>query len=109
MFTIPYENADIPYIKTVAYRDGYSLAFRLEGDEEGEDFTHVAVIGADESLKQEFLEDVQCERECVEFGGLPVYSLRTVSDPDKLGRLIELNQIHGFAMLKRDETDYLKM
>ena len=63
MFKIPFVNEDVPYIKVVAYRDGYSVDFRMEFDENDESQVQYAVIGADEKLKEEFLEDVQCERE----------------------------------------------
>ena len=109
MFKIPFENADVPYIKCVAYRDGYSVDFKADFDENDNFLAEYAEIGADESLMEEFLEDVQCERESAMHGGTPVYSLRTVSDPEKLGRLMKLNHSSVFVILKQDEQDYLKM
>lgn len=109
MFKIPFEDADIPYIKCVAYRDGYSVEFKMEFDENDVPVAEYAEIGADESVKEEFLEDVQCERESVLHGGIPVYSLRTVSDPEKLSRLTRLNKTDVFVMLRKDEEAYLKM
>ena len=109
MFRIPFEDADVPYIKCVAYRDGYSVDFRMEFNEDDEFLAQYAVIGADEKLVEEFLEDVQCERECAMHGGTPVYSLRTVTDPEKLERLMKLNQCTAFIILKKDEDEFLKM
>ena len=109
MFKIPFVNENVPYIKVVAYRDGYSVDFRMEFDENDEFQAQYAVIGADEKLKEEYLEDVQCERESAMHGGTPVYSLRTVSDPEKLGRLMKLNNSRAFITLKQDEQRFLKM
>ena len=109
MFKIPFEDTDVPYIKCVAYRDGYSVEFNLEGDEEEGDLSSVAVIEADESLREEFLEDVECEKQSAAYGGMPVYSLRTASDPEKLGRLMKLNHTRAFVILKQDKDKFLKM
>ena len=109
LFKIPFEDADIPYIKCVAYRDGYSVVFEMEFNEDDEFQAQYAVIGADEELREEFLEDVQCERESAMHGGTPVYSLRTVLNPEKLGRLMKLNNSRAFVILKQDEQDYLKL
>ena len=51
------ETEDVPYIKCVAYKDGYSVDFTLEGDDEKGTLTDAAVIDADEELREEFLED----------------------------------------------------
>lgn len=109
MFRIPFTHEDVPYIKVVAYRDGYSVDFKAEFDENDTFLAEYAEIGADESLMEEFLEDVQCERESAMHGGTPVYSLRTVTNPEKLGRLMKLNNSQAFIILKQDEQDYLKM
>ena len=109
MFRIPFKDADIPYIKCVAYRDGYSVEFKTDFDENDEAISQVAVIGADESLKEEFLEDVDCEKQSATYGGIPVYSLRTVSSPEKLGRLIKLNHTSAFVILEQDKDVFLKM
>lgn len=106
---ISFENDDIPYIKTVAYRDGYSLEFKTEFNDNDEPIASYAEIGADEGLMEEFLEDVACEKQSASYGGMPVYSLRTVTNPEKLGRLMKLNRTSAFIILKKDEQDFLKM
>lgn len=106
---ISYKDEDIPFIKCVAYRDGYSVEFKSVFNENDEHLADYAEIGVDESFKEEFLEDVECEKQSAAYGGLPVYSLRTVSDPEKLGRLTRLNNTTAFVILKQDEDKFLKM
>lgn len=109
MFSIPLNDEDIPYIKIVAYRDGYSVEFKAEFNENDELFSSYAEIDADEALRAEFLEDVECEKQSAVYGGIPVYSLRTTSSPVKLGRLMKLNHSRAFVILKQDEERFLKM
>ena len=106
MFRIPFTKDGIPYIKCVAYRDGYSVTFKTEFDENDEPVARFVEIGADEEAREEFLEDVECERQSASCGGTPVYSLRTVSCPEKLSRLMRLNQTSAFIILKKDEEAF---
>lgn len=109
MFTIKAGKDNVPYIKIVAYRDGYRLRFRWERENDEDCTDWVAEIDADEAVKEEFLEDIECEKESAEHDGIPVYSLRTVTNPEKLERLEKLNQTDVFVILKKDEERYLKM
>ena len=108
MFKVPVTNEDVPYFKIVAYRDGYDIEFTMEGEDD-DCLTDIAVIGADETVKEEFLEDVKCEKQSTAYGGIPVYSLRTVSNPEKLERLMKLNHTRTFIPLKEEADVYLEM
>ena len=106
MFRIAVEKEDVPYIKLVAYRDGYGLKFNTEGIDDDGRIVRIAEIDADEEEKEIFLEDIECEKESASYGGIPVYSLNTVADPEKLSRLMRLNGTRAYLMLKKDRKAY---
>ncbi|MCD8110012.1 MAG: hypothetical protein LUE14_07925 [Clostridiales bacterium] len=53
------------------------------------------------------LEDAECEAQRATYEtGIPVYSYRTLTNPEKWRRLRKLNGMNGCHILKRDERKY---
>ena len=86
-------------IEFVCNRDDIGIGNVIE---EG-DFVYADIECSEERL-EEVLEDAQCEAQSKEtLGHLPVYSYRTIKNPQKLHRLMKLNGRRGFYVLRADQ------
>lgn len=57
---------------------------------------------------KEALEDAFCEKQKAErHSRIPVYSLRTLKNKEKMNRLMKLNGTSSFVVLKKDAAEYL--
>ena len=86
-------------IEFVCNRDDIGIGNVIE---EG-DFVYADIECSEERL-EEVLEDAKCEEQRnATRTRLPVYSYRTIRNPEKLERLRKLNGRRGFHYLKQDE------
>ena len=86
-----------PYIEEVFIRD--EIAYEFIPYENG--FmcrTELSKTGFTEALEDAFCE-IQKEESC---SNIPVYSLRTLQNKEKLNRLMRMNKRNGFHILNRD-------
>lgn len=88
-----------PYIKTVLIRDGFANIRTVTV----KDRSYLDIEGMSNRRFSEIMEDAQCEKQrCESNPDIPVYSYRTLKNRDKRNRLIQLNNRHGFHVLKKD-------
>lgn len=95
----------MPYLARVFERDG--IKYQSEKSNGGGYLVHVPISNS--RLKEAISDDCLCMMESEKYGGFPVYSLKTVSNPGKLSRLVKINHTNAFFILSRDEEAYLKM
>lgn len=90
-----------PYIKFVLKRDHIPAHSWKEGDH------YIFAMNISSRRFTEVLEDALCEKQREKYlSNTPVYSYRTLKNPEKLRRLMELNNRRGYHILKCDEKKY---
>lgn len=95
----------MPYLRKVFERDGIEFT---ECVSEGGGFLVRAGI-TNSRFREVLADDCLCEMEREKYGGVPVYSLETVTNPGKLARLMRANRTDVFVMLSRDRENYLHL
>ena len=95
MIRLVYKKEDIPFIKLACAANGYAWTFTVDEETEEE----YVLVDADEEKREEFLEDIECEKKSAEWGGIPVYSAYTILNRKKLRRFQAFNHSTAFAGL----------
>lgn len=90
-----------PYVKAVLDRD--DIQYNYEQD--------TGLVNAEASARRfkEAVEDAFCEIQFKKSGSvIPVYSLKTVKNPEKLKRLQKLNGTDSYVLLSKDIEKYYR-
>lgn len=87
-----------PYIQLVLARDG--IPYRYREKESGD---YVFFVACSNRRFTEAVEDAECEAQRAGTKHhTPVYSLRTLKNPEKRNMLMEINNIRAYQVLDRD-------
>lgn len=89
------------YLEIVLKRDEIPYEYHKES---GYVETHISARRFKEAV-----EDAFCEKQRSEsLGNIPVYSLKTMKDKEKVKRLMKINGSRSFVILRKDAHEYAK-